>query len=97
MRASPPRTAAARRLHEIYDMALDIVQEGMPPEMRLINDLLNAPDKGAIRKLLEENRGLLNKQFIDTLRGLEEDFRGRGSAEVADRIKSIRGQAALMV
>ncbi len=90
-------TAAARRLHEIYDMALDIVQEGMPPEMRLINDLLNAPDKGAIRKLLEENRGLLNKQFIDTLRGLEEDFRGRGSAEVADRIKSIRGQAALMV
>ena len=90
-------TAAARRLHEIYDMALDIVQAGMPPEMRLINDLLNAPDKGAVRKQLEENRGLLNKDFIDALRGLEEDFRSRGSAEVADRIKSIRGQAALMV
>ena len=90
-------TAAVRRLREIYDMALDIVQEGMPPEMRLINDLLNAPDKGALRKLLEENRALLNREFIDALRGLEEDFRSRGNPEVADRIKSIRGQAALMV
>jgi hypothetical protein len=90
-------TAAVRRLREIYDMALDIVQEGMPPEMRLINDLLNAADKAAIRKLLEENRGLLNQEFIEALRGLEEDFRSRGNPEVADRIKSVRGQAALMV
>lgn len=90
-------TAAVRRLREIYDMALDIVQEGMPPEMRLINDLLNAPDKAAVRKLLEENRGLLNREFVDALRGLEEDFRSRGNADVADRIKSVRGQAALMV
>lgn len=90
-------TAAVRRLREIYDMALDIVQEGMPPEMRLINDLLNAPDNAAVRKLLEEHRSLLNRQFIDTLRALEEDFRQRGSAEVADRIKTVRGQAALMV
>jgi hypothetical protein len=65
--------------------------------MRLINDLLNAADKAAIRKLLEENRGLLNQEFIEALRGLEEDFRSRGNPEVADRIKSVRGQAALMV
>ncbi len=55
-------TAAARRLREIYDAALDILQERMPPEMRLINQLVNAGgDKGAVRKLLEENRELLKR------------------------------------
>ena len=90
-------TAAARRLHEIYDAALDIVQERMPPEMRLINQLVNAPDNGAVRKLLEENRGMLSREFIEALRQLEDDFRARNGAEVADRLKSVRGQAQLMM
>jgi hypothetical protein len=90
-------TAAVRRLREIYDMALDIVQEGMPPEMRLINDLLNAADKGAIRKLLEENRGLLSRSSSKPSSNLEDDFRQRQGDDVADRLKSIRAQAALML
>jgi hypothetical protein len=90
-------TAAVRRLREIYDAALDLVQEGMPPEMRLINQLVNAPDQAATRKLLEENRSLLSREFIDTLRALEDDFRSRNGADVADRLKSVRGQAQLML
>jgi hypothetical protein len=90
-------TAAARRLREIYDAALDIVQEGMPPEMRLINQLANAQDKGAVRKLLEENRGLLTREFVDALHQLEDDFRARNSAEVADKLKSVRAQVQLMM
>lgn len=90
-------TAAARRLRTIYDQALDIVQERMPPEMRLINQLVNAPDQTAVRKLLEENRSLLNRDFIDALRQLEDDFRSRNGGEVADRLKSVRAQASLMM
>jgi len=90
-------TAAARRLRQIYDEALDIVQERMPPEMRLVNQLVNAPDKAATRKLLEENRSLLNREFVDALRELEDDFRNRGGADVADRLKSVRAQASLML
>lgn len=90
-------TAAARRLHEIYDAALDIVQEHMPPEMQLINQLVNAPDNGAVRKLLEENRSLLSREFIEALRQLEDDFRARNGGEVADKLKSVRGQAQLMM
>ncbi len=89
--------AAARRLRAIYDAALDILQERMPPELRLVNQLVNAPDKAAVRKLLEENRSLLNRDFIDSLRQLEDDFRGRGGAEVADKLKSMRAQASLMM
>ncbi|MBK8051327.1 MAG: hypothetical protein IPK16_32045 [Anaerolineales bacterium] len=89
--------AAANRLRQIYDGALDILQERMPPELRLVNQLVNAPDKGAIKKLLEANRSVLNRDFIESLRALEDDFRGRGSVEVADKLKSIRAQAQLMM
>jgi hypothetical protein len=90
-------TAAVRRLREIYDKALDMLQANMPPELRLINQLVNAPDKAAVRRLLEENRSALTHEFIDALRQLEEDFRGRGGADVADRLKSVRAQAQLMM
>jgi hypothetical protein len=69
----------------------------MPPEMRLINQLVNAQDKGAMRKLLEENRGLLTPEFVEALRQLEDDFRARSGAEVADKLKSVRAQVQLMM
>ena len=90
-------TAAARRLREIYDAALDILQERMPPEMRLINQLVNAQDKGAVRKLLEENRSVIDADFVEALRQLEDDFRGRNAVDVADKLKSVRAQAQLMM
>lgn len=89
--------AAARRLRKIYDLAMEVMQEQMSPDLRLINDLLNAADQGARRKLLEENRSLLSRDFLEALKQLEEDFRQRQGADVADRLKSIRGQAALML
>lgn len=90
-------TAAAQRLRKIYDAALQIMQEQMSPELRLINDLLNAPDQKSQRKLLEENRQLLNRDFIEALKELEQEFRERENRDIADRIKSIRAQAALML
>ena len=90
-------TAAARRLREIYDAALDILQERMPPEMRLINQLVNAQDKSGVRKLLEENRSLISPDFVEALRQLEDDFRARNAVDVADKLKSVRAQAQLMM
>ncbi len=90
-------TAAAARMRKIYDMALNVMQAQMSPELRLVNDLINAPDQKAQRKLLEENRALLNREFIEALRQLEEDFRQREGSDIADRLKAIRAQASLML
>jgi hypothetical protein len=89
--------AAARRLRQVYDKALAMLQDQMPPELQLINQLLNAPDKGAQRKVLQENRSLISPDFVLALRQLEEDFRSRGQADIADRLKDVRAQAALMM
>ena len=69
----------------------------MPAEMRLINQLVNAPDKGGVRKLLEENRSLLTREFVEALRQLEDDFRTRNGVDVADKLKSVRAQVQLMM
>ncbi|MDQ3249121.1 MAG: CpXC domain-containing protein [Chloroflexota bacterium] len=90
-------TAAARRLQQIYAAALAIVQENMPDEMRLLNQLLSAPDKAALHKLLQENRSVLNKEFVETLKQLEGQMREGGRQEISDRIKSVRAQITLMM
>ncbi len=89
-------TGAARRFRQLYEMALNVVQQGMPPEVQLLNDLVNAPDQATMRRLLDENRSAINREFIESLRQLEDDFRQRGNPELADRIKSVRAAATLM-
>ena len=90
-------TAAARRLQQIYEQAMTIVQESMPDEMRLINQLISAPDKATTHKLLQENRKFLTKEFVDTLKELEGQMREGKRPEIADRLKSLRGQITLML
>ncbi len=89
--------AAVRRLRDIYEGAVEILEEGMPPELRLLNDLLSIEDKAALRAMLEENRDLITPELRDSLTPLEEQMRAGGQTELANRIKSIRAQIALMV
>lgn len=88
---------AAQRLARVYEQALAILQEQMPEDMRLMNRLITAPDDAAVRKLLREHRELVSPGFLDTLRAFETQARDNAHPELADRIKSIRSQAALML
>jgi hypothetical protein len=90
-------TAAARRLRQIYEQAVTILQENLPPDLRLLNQLLSAGDEATVRQLLKDNRALLSKEFVDSLKPLEGEMRDAGRAEVADRIKTLRGQITLMM
>lgn len=87
---------AVRRLATIYQAAMAILEEGMPADVRLINQLLSLQDEGELRKLLQDNRSLLTPEFIDNLKALEDRSRQQGQDDLAARLKSIRGKAALM-
>jgi hypothetical protein len=88
---------AVKRLRGVYDMAVGILQEQLPPDLRLLNQLVSTQDEGEVRRLLQANRGLLSKEFVESLRGLEERFRGEKNDQLAGRIKSIRLQAAMLI
>ena len=90
-------TFAVQRLRTIYEKAIAILEERMPPEMKLLNRLLSAPDEGAMRRLLQDNRSELSQEFVSALKSLEERFSGEGNSALASRVRSIRGQAALLL
>ena len=90
-------TFAVQRLRTIYEKAVAILEEQMPPEMRLLNRLLSAPDEGTMRRLLQDNRSDLSQEFVAALKTLEERFNREGNGALASRVRSIRGQAALML
>ncbi|MCY4410447.1 MAG: hypothetical protein OXC27_08275, partial [Caldilineaceae bacterium] len=88
---------AVQRLRTIYEKAVAILEERMPPEMKLLNQLLSAPDEGTMRRLLQDNRSNLSQEFVTALKGLEQRFSGEGNTALAGRVRSIRGQAALLL
>ena len=90
-------TAAAQRLTAIYEAALEILQESMPEDLRFLNQLLSAPDTNAARALLKENREMVNRDFLEAVSQLETEMRNNSRTELADRLKALRGQIALML
>ncbi len=89
-------TAAVRRLRTVYDQAVKILQESMPADLQLLNQLLTAPDDATVRQMLKDNRATITTEFIESLTPLEAEMREGGRAELADRIKSLRAQMRLM-
>jgi hypothetical protein len=55
--------------------------------------LLSAPYPDETHKILEANRKALSSQLMDWMRGMAEDLRQDGRAEVADQLTKIIAQA----
>lgn len=90
-------TAAVRRLQEVWEAAMALVEEQAPPELQLINKLLAADGSNATRRILSENREQVTAEFIEALSSLIEDMSDQDSAELVARLKQIRSQAQLML
>lgn len=88
---------AVKRLQAIYEAAVGMLEEKLPADLRLLNQLVSTRDEGEMRRILQANRALLTKEFVESLRGLEERFRSEKNSELASRIKSIRLQAAMLL
>ncbi|MEZ4657691.1 MAG: CpXC domain-containing protein [Caldilineaceae bacterium] len=89
-------TAAVNRLQQVYQMALAMLEESLPAEIRLLQQIVQAPDANAARKLVQENRSLINDDFKEALSAVEKQFRDNGQTEPANRLKTLRGQIAMM-
>jgi hypothetical protein len=49
-----------------------------PPEVAFIEELIQAPDNAAVEKMLTENDGIVNQQFVEALSGLVAQFEAQG-------------------
>jgi vacuolar-type H+-ATPase subunit E/Vma4 len=102
------RKATFERLTKIYDEIMAIVEEGMPPEVQLVNELLRAPYPDGTRALLKERQSKLTPEVVELIGQMGDDLARRAEesrseeekrdlAETAKRLQDIKSQAMLLV
>jgi hypothetical protein len=86
-----------QQLQKVNDTTVQILQESLPPELRLVNNLLSADYPEGTRKMLEERRQEWDGDFLEILSALAADVEAQGRPEAAQRLKDIRGQAEVLL
>lgn len=88
---------AADRMQMIYDEIMGMIEESMPAEVRLINDLLRSPYPDGTRALLKQHQGEVTPEVLQLMDQLAEEMTERQDADSAKRLRDIKTQAMLMV
>jgi hypothetical protein len=88
---------AQQRLQAIWREILSVVEEEMPPEIRLINELLRAQYPDATRALLKQRQGEVTSELLSLMDRLAEDLVERNDPDAAKRLRDIKAQAMLLV
>lgn len=83
----------AQALNLLGQIAMALLQQTLPPELRLLNALLNVPSEEGRRRILERNRRLLTPEFLRWLEQTEARMREDGQEAMAGRIAEIRALA----
>ena len=87
-------SARAQKLGKILDTAINVIEEKLPPEVRLINKLLRAEHPEGTNAVLEEHRGLLNEAFLAIYDKYIADLEQARDKDLAEHLKAVRGQIA---
>jgi hypothetical protein len=86
-----------QQLQKVSEITTQILQDSLPPELRLVNNLLSADYPEGTRKMLEERRQEWDAEFLEILTALASDVEEQGRPEAAQRLKDIRVQAELLL
>lgn len=85
------------RMEELMQVAVEIIQSKLPPEERLINELLLAETTEARAAILQQNRDSVTTAFVKKLNELSAEQEKRGNADIASRLRQVARQAGTMI
>lgn len=91
------RKRVADDLRQVGDLVMELLQESAPPEIRLVNQLMQAKYPEGTKKVLEENTAQVTAELIKVMDFIAEDLKQGGHNEAARHLNNIRAQAATMV
>jgi hypothetical protein len=80
-------------LQQLANMILALLEERLPPDIRLINQLLTAPYPDGTQNLLETQREILTPEFMAALDRLITELEQAGSTENANHMRQVKTQA----
>jgi len=88
---------AMESLQRIWNLVMGLMEETLPPELRLFNRLMSTEDDAQIEKLLQANRDLVNARLIQFMEQTEAHMREEGSTEAADHLVKVLEKAKEIV
>lgn len=83
----------AERIQKVGDAILEVMRDSAPPEVRLINELLNFESEEESLAEVKRRSTEITPAVIEAMKAVEEEVRAGGRAEVADRLAKIRSAA----
>ena len=87
----------AERLEQIGEMVMNLLEEQLPPEVRLINQLMLVPYPEGTRALLAENQAQITPKFLTMLEGLAGELEASGQPSAAEHLRQVRAQARTLL
>jgi hypothetical protein len=88
---------AVTTLQQLMDLALLVAREHAPPEVQLLNRLLEVEQPTETQRILEENRELLNASFLNLIDQITRDLAAQNRQEDIKRLQIIRGQVEELI
>lgn len=89
--------AMAERLKQIQQFAVEVVQESLTPEERMIGQLLSAEKPQDATKLLRQNAAMITGDFVKRLNEMATEMEDAGRKELGDRLHQLGREAASML
>jgi len=83
----------ADQIQKIGDTILEIVRDSAPPEVRLINELLNFETEEESMAEVKRRMAEITPQVIEAIKSIEAEMQAGDRPEVADRLAKIRAAA----
>lgn len=83
---------AASTLQQLADLALIVAREHAPPEVKLLNSLLETDSMEERQSLLEEQSELVTEDFLILVESVIQDLHAQGRQKDAEKIQPIRDQ-----
>jgi hypothetical protein len=84
------RTAEIQALNEIHELILKAAESQYPPEILLLNQLMEAPTPDDQQKVLDENQTLLSADLVGMVDAVMQQFEEAGQNEVNGRLSQIK-------
>ncbi len=84
-------------LTSLAEKAVEIVRSKAPPQVRLVNELMDASYPDETKRILEDNPELVNAELLGLMDELSRDLEREGYTEAAKHLSLVRRQAEGMV
>jgi hypothetical protein len=84
------RNDEMRTLNEIHELILKAAESQYPPEILLLNQLMEAPTSEEQQQVLNENQELLSTELVGVVDAVMQQFEEAGQDEVNGRLRQIK-------